>query len=250
MPIIKQLATYDGSAWTKDDIGANASNVSLSSNIAGSNNVQGALSNLCGASRLAGSSVIVTNSSGVLTASNVTDIELGYLSGVTSNLQNQIDNLLQKVYPVGAIYMSVNSTSPATLFGGTWVQLKDKFLLGAGGTYSNGATGGNASVSYTPGGTVGNTTLNVNQIPSHQHRVVKWNKGGTVAKQHVGWYDSDASSGSKWQVLSGSDGKQEYDCGTTATGGSKPHNHGWTGTKATLATMPPYLVVYMWKRTA
>lgn len=93
MSIIKQLATYDGSAWTKDDIGANASNVSLSSNIAGSNNVQGALSNLCGASKLAGSSAIVTNSSGVLTASSVTSTELGYLSGATSNIQTQINTL-------------------------------------------------------------------------------------------------------------------------------------------------------------
>lgn len=93
MSIIKQLATYDGSAWTKDDIGANASNVSLNSNIAGSNNVQGALSNLCGASKLTGSSAIVTNSSGILTASAVTSTELGYLDGVTSNLQGQIDTL-------------------------------------------------------------------------------------------------------------------------------------------------------------
>ena len=99
MSIIKQLATYDGSAWTKDDIGANAGNVSFvtsagaSTTIAGSNNVQGALSNLCGASKLAGSSAIVTNSSGVLTASSVTSTELGYLSGVTSNLQGQIDTL-------------------------------------------------------------------------------------------------------------------------------------------------------------
>lgn len=157
--------------------------------------------------------------------------------------------ILNYVYPVGSIYMSVNSTSPATLFGGTWEQLQNRFLLGAGTSYSNGATGGEASVSYTPGGTIGNTTLTVNQIPSHQHGVVKWKKGTTTTQQNVGWYSSDAGSGSKWQILSGSDGNQTYDCGTTATGGSKAHNHGWTGTKATIATMPPYLVVYMWKRT-
>ena len=45
------------------------------------------------------------------------------------------------LYPVGSIYMSVNSTSPAELFGGTWEQIKDTFLLGSG-SYTLGATGG------------------------------------------------------------------------------------------------------------
>ena len=45
--------------------------------------------------------------------------------------------------------MSVNNTSPATLFGGTWVQLKDKFLLGAGDTYTAGSTGGSATMAHT-----------------------------------------------------------------------------------------------------
>lgn len=112
MSIIKQLATYDGSAWTKDDIGANAGNVSLSSNIAGSNNVQGALSNLCGASKLAGNRMVITGSSGILTTksltadrvlvsdvngipavSTITSSELNYLTGVTSRIQTQINTL-------------------------------------------------------------------------------------------------------------------------------------------------------------
>ena len=67
-------------------------------------------------------------------------------------------SILNLTYPVGSIYMSVNSTNPGTLFGGTWVQLQNRFLLGAGSSYSNGATGGSATV-----------TLNVNQIPAHTH---------------------------------------------------------------------------------
>lgn len=54
--------------------------------------------------------------------------------------------LLDFVYPVGSIYMSVNATDPGTLFGGTWQQIKDRFLLACGDTYANGATGGEASV--------------------------------------------------------------------------------------------------------
>ena len=54
-------------------------------------------------------------------------------------------NILETMYPVGAIYLSVNSINPNTLFGfGSWVQIKDTFLLAAGDTYSAGSTGGEA----------------------------------------------------------------------------------------------------------
>ena len=67
-------------------------------------------------------------------------------------------DILAAVYPVGSIYMSTNNTSPATLFGGTWEQLKDRFLLGAGDTYTAGNTGGAAT-----------HTLTTTEIPSHTH---------------------------------------------------------------------------------
>ena len=44
-------------------------------------------------------------------------------------------SVIDMVYPVGAIYMSVNNTNPGNLFGGTWEQIKDRFLLSAGDTY-------------------------------------------------------------------------------------------------------------------
>lgn len=96
------------------------------------------------------------------------------LTSEITNLQSQIDqineNLIDTIYPVGSIYISISSTSPSTLFSGTtWEQLKDRFLLGAGDTYSANATGGAASVSYTPAGTVGGHTLTVTEIPSHNH---------------------------------------------------------------------------------
>ena len=45
-------------------------------------------------------------------------------------------DIVDLIYPVGSIYMSIESTSPAELFGGTWEQLEDRFLLGAGSEYS------------------------------------------------------------------------------------------------------------------
>lgn len=123
----------------------------------------------------------------------------------------------EDIYPVGAIYMSVNSTSPASLFGGTWTQLKDRFLLGAGSTYSNGATGGAAAV-----------TLTLSQIPSHTHDL-------NVASA------DNTGSASTSQVVYGKPSGTNYtnDNAMESAGGGTSHSN-----------MPPYLVVYMWKRTA
>lgn len=66
--------------------------------------------------------------------------------------------LMKLIYPVGCLYWSSNLSDPSTLFGGTWVRIKDKFILSAGDTYKNNDIGGSATV-----------TLNINQIPSHTH---------------------------------------------------------------------------------
>lgn len=128
--------------------------------------------------------------------------------------------ILQSVYPVGAIYISTVATSPATLFGfGTWEQIQDRFLLAAGSTYSAGATGGEAT-----------HTLTVDELPSHTHVVSNYT--GVV-----GW---EGSSPSKSYLANENDG---YTGSTNPeskpTGGGKSHNN-----------MPPYLAVYIWKRTA
>lgn len=120
--------------------------------------------------------------------------------------------ILSAAYPVGSVYISVNSTSPASLFGGTWEQLKDRFLLGAGDTYSNGATGGAATVKLT-----------IDQIPSHSHTVYSrsvYSSGGTYVAL------CNEANSTKSYVTGGK-------------GGSEAHNN-----------MPPYLTVYMWKRVS
>lgn len=77
-------------------------------------------------------------------------------------------DLLNIIYPVGSIYVSMNSTSPATLFGGTWEQIKDQFLYC---TTTSKTTGGANSVSYKPSGSVSvsgsvaNHTLTVDEMP-------------------------------------------------------------------------------------
>lgn len=126
-------------------------------------------------------------------------------------------NILNKVYPVGSIYLSVSSTSPQTLFGGTWERIKDRFLLAAGSTYTAGATGGEATHELT-----------VSELPKHTHRIMMGNAEGTA--QRVMRY---IDAGSAWWSGSGNDKLSEE------IGGDAAHNN-----------MPPYLAVYIWKRTA
>lgn len=136
-----------------------------------------------------------------------------------------------KAYPVGSIYMSVNSTNPKDLFGGTWEQLQNRFLVGVGSSYTNGETGGASS--YTPKGTVGNHTLTLNEIPKHSHKV--YGGWGDGPSDH-GSFRTDQNSPAHWWSATGDEG------------GGGSHNHGFAGTAQTI--LPPYLAVYMWKRTA
>ena len=128
-----------------------------------------------------------------------------------------VSAMLDKAYPVGSIYMSVNSTNPKTLFGGTWVQIKDRFLLAAGTTYKAGATGGEAT-----------HTLTTNEMPNHKHAVYYPN-AGAADHSAPGNYPDGPSDSTYYAVGS-------Y---TSSAGGDRAHNN-----------MPPYLSVYMWKRTA
>lgn len=123
-------------------------------------------------------------------------------------------NSVLAAYPVGSIYMSVNDTSPASLFGGTWEQLKDRFLLAAGDTYSAGLTGGEAT-----------HTLTVDEMPKHSHNLPVDKRYGEAAPIE---YD-------RINLTSGIVYNHGY--GSIDTGANQPHNN-----------MPPYLVVYCWKR--
>lgn len=141
-------------------------------------------------------------------------------------------NIFDMIYPVGSIYISVNSVNPSVLFGGTWEQIQDSFLLGAGSTYSAGSTGGEANHTLTqaeiPNYAIGNlATL----VPINHGN---WANGGIVAT-NMG-QTSTTKYGLKENGNIMTSGIQ-YSYMIYSNGGGKPHN-----------TMPPYLAVYIWKR--
>ena len=177
------------------------------------------------------------------------------------------ENFLNLVYPVGSIYWSSNNTNPGTLFGGTWTQIKDRFILAAGDSYTNGATGGAATVtltvsnmpshshsftpsgtvgshshSFTPSGTVGSHThsftpsgtvgSHTHTGPSHTH---SFTPSGTIstngAHKHIWYFDIIQSAGHASDTVSANRGKSKYMENNTSEAGS--HKHDFTGTAGT-----------------
>ena len=188
------------------------------------------------------------------------------VNSLTTTISSSTTNF-DEIYPVGSIYLSVNATNPSNLFGGTWEQIKDKFLLACGDTYVNGTTGGEET-----------HTLTTNEMPSHNHTASSSNSGShshsastsnSGAHTHTIRYhnfnglavgqgylllrrndpsdgylgtDNDAamSSGAHTHTVSvTNNGAHTHNVTVNNTGASQAHNN-----------MPPYLSIYIWKRTA
>ena len=144
-----------------------------------------------------------------------------------NEFEKTVSELTQKIllsaHPVGSYYISESSKSPAELFGGTWEQIKDRFLLAAGDKYTAGSTGGEEK-----------HTLTTNEMPSHGHGVIAECGADGSAKY------KPANDGTYMQLAGTSAGtRQAIGTVLSSTGGGQPHNN-----------LPPYLTVYVWKRTA
>lgn len=191
--------------------------------------------------------------------------------------------LLLAAHPVGSLYWSSKPTNPAALFGGTWKQIKDRFILASGDTYTNGATGGNA-----------NTTLAEENLPRHTHDFtpngsvkvttnptfsgVTVTTGG-MSSNSTGYFDlgprllNIASGNMKISGSSGQGGQGgswDYPGRTVSLDVSHTHSvtakgyisggaYTFTGTAGTtgdtgsgtaFSNMPPYIGKYCWERVA
>lgn len=161
---------------------------------------------------------------------------LSYIAGYTDNgakikdvsksvLQSWLgisdSDLLNKIYPVGSVYITYNNNNPGNFLGGTWEQFGQGRTLIGQGTGNDGST--SMSFSANVEGGEYNHTLTIDEIPSHAHRyTVTYGGGGSSALTQ--YYNSKANQGN---------------LPTTYVGGSKSHNN-----------LSPYIVVYFWRRTA
>lgn len=199
------------------------------------------------------------------------------------NKLGEIDNklntsdLLDKVYPIGSIYLAYNHTSPASLFGGTWARISQQFLWAASADGTIGATGGAET-----------HILTINEIPSHTHTFTgssvttssdgahthtkgTMNITGTINAVMMDDGLTISTSGAFSNTLarerswSGTSGSASYKIslnaannwsGETSSGGAHTHtlttagSNSSTGEGAAHNNMPPYIQVSMWRRTA
>ena len=145
----------------------------------------------------------------VLNSNHLNNIEDGIV-----NISNELSNFINIVYPIGTIYTSSNSTSPASLFGGAWTQLKDRVIVGAGGSYAVNSTGGAET-----------HTLTVDEMPAHTHSL-----NNPVGPENYG-----SESGYCWAQDIQSWGYMK----TQSVGGGQAHNN-----------MQPYIAKYIWERVS
>ena len=109
--------------------------------------------------------------------------------------------------------------------GGTVPDLRGRMILGASDEHTAGSTGGSETHSHSISGTVGDTTLTVEQIARHGHQTY--------------YLANDGGGGSAWRV--GESGNFTGKISTTSAGGSKVHTHSLTGIKSgSASSLPPY----------
>lgn len=234
---------------------------------------------------------------------------------ITTGNGINLNDVLLLAHPVGSYYWSSSPTNPSELFGGSWVAVKDKFILAVGDNYNINTSGGAASRSYTPAGTVGGHQLTVAELPTHSHPY----SNATAVEGHVltvaelpshthpipslsgttesagthkhtsvyprpnaapggtddnhpievmvtdddvtrdtsedGSHTHPFSTSASATTSAGSDTAHTHNLTKTDTnsgsvGSDTAHSHPFSGTQATIETMPPYETAYCWRRIA
>lgn len=186
------------------------------------------------------------------------------LNDIINTLTDSIKAIPSSIYPVGSIYMSLNSTDPAVLFGGSWDKLEDgRVLIGANDEYSVGSIGGSFE-----------HVLTVEELPTHSHLGSTFGSGnhahtrgsmnitgsfivddeaihasgafyyGDVVGDQGATSDGKArlayfNAASSWTGETSWAGNHAHSVSVENTGGSRAHS-----------IMQPYLAVHMWKRVA
>lgn len=126
----------------------------------------------------------------------------------TSN--SLVSDLLNRVYPVGSIYMSAVNVSPASFLGGTWQAIEQgRMLMAAGSSWQAGTTGGAAYHALT-----------VQEMPAHDHSATETAAGGHTHGASTGSAGAHAHSGST------NNAGNHYHTGTTSGAGDHAHTRG------------------------
>ena len=161
--------------------------------------------------------------------------------------------LINTIYPVGSIYMSINPTNPSEYFGGSWTLFAPGRTLVCVDTSQAEFNvvekpGGSKTINLNHKHATANHALTTEEMPSHSHvGVTTHNENNSASGQ--GFSANDTHRGFQTTDRGGQNtmwGSISY------TGSNWGHNHGNTGANLSSAQsiLQPYMTCYMWKRTA
>ena len=164
------------------------------------------------------------------------------LEGHTHDEYITKSQMLELLYPIGSLYVSMNNTNPNTVLGiGTWTQITDRFLYCAN---SSGTNGGNSTA-----------TLTVDNLPSHNHTFTGDTATGSVKNHHAtGLLNSTDVATGVFQT--GEDVRVALQSTETQRGNGINFSMtptgiiSNTGNGEAFSIMPPYTTVFAWHRTA
>ena len=152
---------------------------------------------------------------------------------------------LEAIYPVDSLYLSFNSTSPATALGfGTWAQITGKFLVGVDNTDADfnvsGETGGTKSHTHTDNFVSASHVLTTSELPADTPftLTVSNTSGGETQSATIYPIAGDNVTSTT------SDNKVNWEGTGTA------HTHGLSGGVQSTSNLPPYLAVFMYRRVS
>ena len=181
------------------------------------------------------SSTDITNSNNITCSNNLSVSNEFKISNKDKILINNT-KLFDLIYPVGSIYISINATNPATLFGGTWEQIKGKFLYSTNNNLDDVNKNSVKSDIESTGGNE-NITLTTDNLPKHNHTMDIHRS----QQENGSMYGLANSTLYHYRVMIHGDLDVPNLYPITETT--------YTGKSKAFSILPPYYKVYMWKRT-
>lgn len=188
---------------------------------------------------------------------------------------------IDKIYPVGSIYMSMSLTSPSSLFGGTWQRIQSRYLMASDSTYTAGETGGNNNAivvshshsassevdgghSHSISGGSHSHSGTAKSAGSHSHGITNtlgcgWNPGGNTDRIMYNKYQSARGMQEFFSINTGGAHTHTVTVSTSSShshtissNGDHAHNVNIfsSGSSGTNKNMPEFIAVNVWKRTA
>ena len=202
-----------------------------------------------------------------LGATNVQAAIDGTCTKFSNDLATLQTTIINKIYPVGSIYISYNSTNPGTLFGGTWENYGNGRVLKGINSGTAGTTGGSETVTLSMTNIPAHThtydkanantdshTLTIDEMPAHTHEITSPN--GPVYTDYLSTTTGKRVLISERSTVS--DAINRIAAASTGGGGGHTHpitttstNTGSAGssTPTAISVQDPYITVYMWRRT-